>query len=272
MKRGPYAEPGKLTPGHTSDTSDEKLSTAPNLKWQQHLKDLPRHYAPGEWISFNDRKKYRMAISRARQDGGTIRAIADFLGRSYGFTYRYGYEEHPGNDSRVCQVAEIIRSRIMNGTYKLHEVIPEAKALSTEFKVSKDTLNCAVDRLSEEGLLLRIARVGTVSTDPQNPPTGLFIEVRTRSGRWETHRTPRRPNVQNIREAIKERIKTGAYPAGSRFPTVRKLAAEFDVPMATIHNALEPLKESGVLACTDIARHGTRVHQSAISLLKEKAE
>ncbi|WP_078623084.1 GntR family transcriptional regulator [Streptomyces prunicolor] len=275
MKRGPYAEPGHPTPGCTSDEPSQKTSTAPGPQWQKHLKDLPEHYEPGSRISISDRAKYRKAISRARQDGGTVRAIADFLGRSYGFVYRYGgdlREVRPGIASDASRVAEIIRSRIADGTYKAYEVIPDRRTLSTELQVSKDTLDIAVDRLSEEGFLLRISRAGTVSTDPQNLPIGPFIEVRARSGQWKMCRTPRKAAVRDIRNTIIDRIKKGTYPTGNKFPTVRELAGEFDVPVATIHETLEPLKESGVLACTNIARHGTQVNPSALILLKETAE
>jgi GntR family transcriptional regulator len=44
---------------------------------------------------------------------------------------------------------------------------------------------------------------------------------------------------------IRERIASGDYPPGSKLPTARELADEFDISARTVTDALAILRESG---------------------------
>ena len=51
-----------------------------------------------------------------------------------------------------------------------------------------------------------------------------------------------RPIWQQLTEQLRRRIVTGKYPAGSRFPTVRELAAEAGVNPNTMQRAMSQLE------------------------------
>ena len=56
-----------------------------------------------------------------------------------------------------------------------------------------------------------------------------------------------RPIWQQLAEQLARRIVTGAYPPGSRFPTVRELAAEAGVNPNTMQRALGQLESEGLV-------------------------
>ena len=56
-----------------------------------------------------------------------------------------------------------------------------------------------------------------------------------------------RPIWQQLAEQLARRIVTGVYPPGSRFPTVRELAAEAGVNPNTMQRALGQLENEGLV-------------------------
>ncbi|NMA45560.1 MAG: GntR family transcriptional regulator [Lentisphaerae bacterium] len=50
-------------------------------------------------------------------------------------------------------------------------------------------------------------------------------------------------------EILQERIESGAYPAGERLPSERKLAQEYGVPQSQVHRKLQELVRDGFLDC-----------------------
>ena len=56
-----------------------------------------------------------------------------------------------------------------------------------------------------------------------------------------------RPIWQQLAEQLARRIVTGVYPPGSRFPTVRELAAEAGVNPNTMQRALGQLESEGLV-------------------------
>ena len=56
-----------------------------------------------------------------------------------------------------------------------------------------------------------------------------------------------RPIWQQLTEQLARRIITGAYPLGSRFPTVRELAAEAGVNPNTMQRAITQLETLGLV-------------------------
>ena len=52
-------------------------------------------------------------------------------------------------------VADAIRERIENGTYKIDELIPDQNALAQEFHVNRLTVKKALDGLAAEGLIYK---------------------------------------------------------------------------------------------------------------------
>jgi regulatory GntR family protein/helix-turn-helix protein len=82
----------------------------------------------------------------------------------------------------------------------------------------------------------------------------------------------RNPEAERICAILRDRIAEGEYPEGSRFPTVRALRDEFDTNFSTLTDALQPLKDDGLLVRTGAHKSGTYVHASARSLLTEAAQ
>ncbi|MCD8341038.1 MAG: GntR family transcriptional regulator [Clostridiales bacterium] len=56
-----------------------------------------------------------------------------------------------------------------------------------------------------------------------------------------------RPIWLQLKEELTRRIVTGQYPMGSRFPTVRELAAEAGVNPNTMQRALSELEKDGLV-------------------------
>ena len=56
-----------------------------------------------------------------------------------------------------------------------------------------------------------------------------------------------RPIWQQLAEQLARRIVTGVYPPGSRFPTVRELAADAGVNPNTMQRALGQLESEGLV-------------------------
>jgi GntR family transcriptional regulator len=54
------------------------------------------------------------------------------------------------------------------------------------------------------------------------------------------------PRWSQVAEVIEGRIKDGAYPAGSRVPSVVQLTGEFGIASATAQKVLRALKERGL--------------------------
>ena len=56
-----------------------------------------------------------------------------------------------------------------------------------------------------------------------------------------------RPIWQQLTEQLRQRIVTGAYPPGSRFPAVRELASEAGVNPNTMQRAMTQLEADGLV-------------------------
>ncbi len=56
-----------------------------------------------------------------------------------------------------------------------------------------------------------------------------------------------RPIWQQLTEQLRQRIVTGAYPPGSRFPAVRELASEAGVNPNTMQRAMTQLETDGLV-------------------------
>lgn len=61
---------------------------------------------------------------------------------------------------RARQVADVIRQQVLQGAFG--RVLPDERALATEFRVSRNTVRQALDVLRDEHLIERIPGVGTV--------------------------------------------------------------------------------------------------------------
>ena len=63
--------------------------------------------------------------------------------------------------TKYQEVADTVRKRIENGTYKVGELIPDQTTLAAEFKVNRLTVKKALDGLASEGLIYKQSGLGT---------------------------------------------------------------------------------------------------------------
>ncbi|MFF7469906.1 GntR family transcriptional regulator [Streptomyces sp. NPDC008092] len=166
--------------------------------------------------------------------------------------------------SEAHRVETVLRAGIADGTYEVGDVLPSPERLCVQLGVRDESVRRALARLAQAGLTLGVSALGTVVTDPDEPPSGSTIQVRTRSGQIQTWTLPRTQSP-HIRAVITARIKDGTYPEGSRIPGTKALTEEFGTTEGTLKSALRPLKKRGILSGT--RQEGTFVDSSARSRL-----
>ena len=59
-----------------------------------------------------------------------------------------------------------------------------------------------------------------------------------------------RSRWEQVAEVLRRRIESGAYPQGSRVPSVQQLVAEFGVASVTAQKTLRALREEGLIVTT----------------------
>lgn len=65
------------------------------------------------------------------------------------------------------QIREILRSRILEGTYQAHEQMPSESEMMKTFEVSRITVRQALNDLQKEGLIFKIHGKGTFVSKPK---------------------------------------------------------------------------------------------------------
>src|ERR671926_1308437 len=71
-----------------------------------------------------------------------------------------------------------------------------------------------------------------------NVVEGLVVQL-------ELDRASRRPLYLQVVDQIKERIRSGSLPAGTRLPPVRQVAHDLGLTRLTVHNAYAELQADG---------------------------
>jgi DNA-binding GntR family transcriptional regulator len=131
------------------------------------------------------------------------------------------------------KITKIIRERLADGRYTVGTWLPGARVLAAEFDVSPSTVQAALRSLKQEKLLAALNPQGTYVIDPQHPCAPP-------------------PDAQShhvaIGKVIRERLRNGTYPPGSRLPTYAELASELGVGHTTISNALQLLRKEGLVS------------------------
>jgi GntR family transcriptional regulator len=72
------------------------------------------------------------------------------------------------------QVADILRERIRNGTYRPRQPIPSEVQLVGEFGIARGTARKVVAALRDEGLIYTVPQMGSFVSPPvgEDPPGG----------------------------------------------------------------------------------------------------
>jgi GntR family transcriptional regulator len=68
------------------------------------------------------------------------------------------------------QVAEIIRSRIRDGSYPPLHQLPSETAIMGEFEIGRSTARKVIAALRDEGLIYTVPQIGSFVTPPGGPP------------------------------------------------------------------------------------------------------
>ena len=77
-----------------------------------------------------------------------------------------------------------------------------------------------------------------------------------------------RPIWQQLTEQLRQRIVTGVYPPGSRFPAVRELASEAGVNPNTMQRALAELERNGLIYSQRTSGHFVTDRPEAIAAVR----
>ncbi len=68
------------------------------------------------------------------------------------------------------QVRDVLKTRIIEGTYRPGQVVPSESTLVQEFGVARNTIRKAVKALREEGLITTVPHLGSFVSE--NLPNG----------------------------------------------------------------------------------------------------
>ena len=79
-----------------------------------------------------------------------------------------------------------------------------------------------------------------------------------------------RPIWQQLSEQLARRIVTGVYPPGSRFPTVRELAADAGVNPNTMQRALGQLESEGLVITNRTAGRTVTEDVGVLDAMRER--
>ena len=79
-----------------------------------------------------------------------------------------------------------------------------------------------------------------------------------------------RPIWQQLAEQLSRRIVTGVYPPGSRFPTVRELAADAGVNLNTMQRALGQLENEGLVITNRTAGRTVTEEVSVLDAMRKR--
>lgn len=76
------------------------------------------------------------------------------------------------DEHRWRQVMEIIKARILDGTYRPRGKVPGIRAMQQEFGVSLNTARHALNDLEEQGFVRQVPSIGTFVTPEVSWPAG----------------------------------------------------------------------------------------------------
>ncbi|WP_416975816.1 GntR family transcriptional regulator [Streptomyces sp. 4F14] len=233
----------------------------PDFTWQKHLNGI-RALGKGVHLKGEEGEKAREAIRKAYSSGGSIRGIADYVGRSFGYVHRALdassaiFRPHGGSRpaqkilaSGADRVERILRDHITDGTYEVHHRLPSFNVLAKEIRMTWKTFETAVQKLATDHLLLQFPRRGYVVTDPADLPKGDTLQVCIQPGRWERWLIgePGVSNDEHLKKIIIELIEKGDWRDGHKIPTRWEIGLRFGATENTVRLALCSLEKDGRL-------------------------
>ena len=76
--------------------------------------------------------------------------------------------------TRTRHMSADLKQKINSGAYSPGEFLPSELALTEQYKLSKNSVRYVLDELVQEGLIIKIPRVGTQVTKPASKETIRF--------------------------------------------------------------------------------------------------
>lgn len=177
-------------------------------------------------------------------------------GRRYG---RYGWPMTlPLDDDPrppYLQAAEVLRAAILSGELQPGERLPSARELQERFGVASSTVQNALRVLRQEGLVYSVLGRGSYvslpldqqDTEEKDGDEGAAGDGPFPPG-WRSARAEdNRPPFVRTADTLREEIKEGLFPPGSKLPSARELQERFTIANSTAQNALRLLKSEGLI-------------------------
>ena len=132
-----------------------------------------------------------------------------------------------------AQVSDRITERIVNGTWPEGFVLPPEAELARQMAVSEGTIRRAMQSLTQEGLLMRRPRTGTVVTGraPQHTLDRYYKYYRLHSSDGSLVNTDTRIIALARRPASEEESRRLKLPEGDEVGTVLRLRVHEDRPV-----------------------------------------
>lgn len=127
-------------------------------------------------------------------------------------------------------ITDAIRARITDGEFAAGTLLPSESSLCAEYRVARNTLRRALDRLAEEGMLSVRPGRGRIVTAPDD-------------------RTADQPGPQYRRIAadLRTLIETGELRPGDALPSEAALVERYGVARGTARHALAELEGAGLV-------------------------
>lgn len=127
------------------------------------------------------------------------------------------------------RITEAVRARITEGEFAPGEAIPSEVMLCAEYGVARNTLRRALDRLSEEGMIVVMPGRGRVVA----PAAGTVASVV--------------PQYRALAAELRSMIESGQLRPGDPLPSESALVEQHGVARGTVRHALAELEGAGLV-------------------------
>ena len=166
------------------------------------------------------------------------------------------FEININNNSTLIENVTLDLKDYIAKNLKLGSKLPTHQKLSQMLKVSIKTIHCAIELLTQEGILLpKRGRYGTCVIKMPNTST---LQPNIESAIFAKAQFTARYHYNRIQDAIKSLI-IEKYPMNSKLPSIVEMANLMDVSPNTIRKAFANLAKEGYLTFTRGKYGGTFV-------------
>lgn len=125
-------------------------------------------------------------------------------------------------------IADALRARIADGYLKPGLLLPSESALCAEFRVARNTVRRALDRLATDGLIEVRPGRGRVVAQPGTPAETV-------------------PRYRRIADDLRQLVESGELRPGDALPSEAELTEKYGVSRGTARHALAELEGAGLV-------------------------